>query len=269
MIIDFHTHAFPDKIAAATVAALAKISNSTPYHNGTREGLLSSLADAGADIGINLPVLTKPGQFESVLRFATELNAAQYRGAKIISFAGAHPDMEDIEGKIKRLKELGFLGIKVHPDYQSTFIDDDRYAEIFSAAKKYGLIVLTHAGLDAAYVGQPIKCTPRRVLKLLDKIGGYDKIVLAHIGGNEMYGEVYSELCGLDIYFDTAYSLNSVGEVTFKKILEKHGDEKILFGSDAPWQNIGVDIDIIKKYNLGEDSERRIFSENARKLLGL
>ena len=269
MIIDFHTHAFPDKIAAATVATLAKGGNATPHSDGTASGLLSSLEAAGADIGINLPVLTKPGQFDSVTRFAGELNNRKYGKTKIISFAGAHPDMEDTEGKIKQLKELGFLGIKVHPDYQSTFIDDARYVEIFRCAKKYGLIVLTHAGLDGAYIGEPIKCTPRRVLNLLDKIGGYGKIVLAHIGGNEMYGEVYSELCGLDLYFDTAYSLHSVGEDMFKKILEKHGDEKILFGSDAPWQNIGVEVDIIRKYNLGESSERRIFSENARKLLGL
>ena len=269
MIIDFHTHVFPEKIAGATIATLAKNGNTPPHSGGTVSGLISALESAGADIAVNQPVLTKPTQFDSITRFASELNAKKYGGTKIISFAGAHPDMEDVDGKLKHLCDLGFLGIKIHPDYQNTFIDDDRYAEIFRCAKKYGLTVLTHAGLDGAYVGQPIKCTPRRVLNLLDKIGGYDKIVLAHIGANELYGEVYSELCGRDVYFDTAYSLHSVGEDMFKRILYKHGEDKILFGSDSPWRNIKEETELITGYNLGHFTEEKIFSQNARKILGL
>ena len=269
MIIDFHTHAFPDKIAAATVAALAKSGNIPPYSDGTVSGLLSALCSAGVDAAVNLPVLTKPAQFDSITRFAKELCDREYGSQRIISFAGAHPDMDDVDGRLGYLKEQGFIGIKIHPDYQNTFIDDERYVRIFEAAKKYGLVVLTHAGLDRAYIGQLIKCTPRRVLNLFDKIGGYEKTVLAHIGGSELYDDVYSELCGRDVYFDTAYSLHSIDEYRFKKIVEKHGDDRILFGSDSPWQNIGVEVDIIRGYRLGAESEEKIFSGNARKILGL
>ncbi len=269
MIIDFHTHAFPDKIAAQTVAALAKSGNTKPYSDGTADGLLDALKRAGASIAVNQPVLTKPSQFESVVRFAGELNSRDYGAERIISFAGMHPGEEDIEGKVEEIYNKGFLGIKIHPDYQGAYIDDSAYVRIVSAAKRHGLIVLTHSGLDIGFVGQPIKCTPRRVLKLLDAVGGYDKLVLAHIGASEMFDEVLGLLSGEDVYFDTAYCLRSAGKELFTKILEKHGEDKILFGSDSPWRDIFEEVEIIKSYGFGEKTEEKILSENAIKLLGL
>ena len=53
MIIDIHTHIFPEKIAAATVSTLAKNGNMPPHSDGTLSGLLSALSEAGADIAVN------------------------------------------------------------------------------------------------------------------------------------------------------------------------------------------------------------------------
>ena len=91
MIIDFHTHAFPDKIAGRTISYLADRSNITPYTDGTIKGLEKAIDTAGVNLAVSLPVLTKPTQFESVLNFAIEVND-YYLGKKIISFAGIHPD---------------------------------------------------------------------------------------------------------------------------------------------------------------------------------
>ena len=103
MIIDFHTHVFPEKIAAATVGALASSANTRPYSDGTVAGLLDSLRACGADAAVNLPVLTKPSQFDSIARFASEINRREYTDARIISFAGIHPDCEDFEERLNKL----------------------------------------------------------------------------------------------------------------------------------------------------------------------
>ena len=175
----------------------------------------------------------------------------------------------EIDEKIAYLCDMGFKGIKLHPDYQDTFFDDEKYIEIIKSAKKYGLITLTHAGLDAAYIGKEIKCTPDRVLRVLDKVGGYPKLVLAHLGGFGGISEVCEKLAGLDVYFDTAYVLSFTKREDFLYLLEKHGDDKILFASDSPWQSIKDDVERVKALGLEESSERKIFSENARKLLGI
>ena len=227
------------------------------------------LDEAGVNIAINLPVMTRPSQFDSILHFSKELSEREYQRAKIISFAGIHPDTEDVEERLSLIKKEGFLGIKIHPDYQNTFFDDEKYVRILGCAKNLDLITVTHAGVDGAYIGQPVKCTPTRVLRLLDKIGGYDKLVLAHIGGNEFEDEVYEILAGEQVYFDTAYSLHSMHEDMFKKMLSKHGEDRVLFATDSPWRNIREEVGIIKKFNLGAITEEKIFSLNAKKLLNL
>ena len=143
MIIDFHTHVFPEKIASQTITALAEAGGTTPYSNGTFDGLMEKLKDSGVSIAVNLPVLTKPTQFDSIFRFASEINSHAIGQTKIISFMGMHPDIEDIEGDIKKIHEANFLGIKLHPDYQNTFFDDEKYVKIISEAKKYSLTVVT------------------------------------------------------------------------------------------------------------------------------
>ena len=65
-------------------------------------------------------------------------------------------------------------------------------------------------------------------MRALDKIGGYDKLVLAHFGGNRLYSKTYKILAGEDVYFDTAFALPFVSERRFRKMAEKHGYEKIL-----------------------------------------
>ena len=267
MVIDFHTHIFPDKIAGATINALSKSANIPPHSDGTKSGLYNSMAKGGIDISVNLPVLTKATQFDSIFKFGLMLNGEKATQGRIISFAGFHPDIEDYEEKLIQVKENGFLGIKLHPDYQGTFFDDPRYINILKVAKKLDLITVTHAGLDGAFIGQEIKCTPKRVLNLLDKLGGYDKLVLAHLGGNELFDDVYTSLAGECVYFDTSYVLPFLTQEQFEKMLQKHGEDNILFATDSPWQSQGEMVNIIKSYNLGKEAEEKILSLNAKKLL--
>ena len=74
MIIDFHAHIFPDKIAHKTIDMLSEKGGIPPFSDGTLSGLVSNMVDAGIDISVNLPVLTNPTQFDSVNRFALQIN---------------------------------------------------------------------------------------------------------------------------------------------------------------------------------------------------
>ncbi len=269
MIIDFHTHIFPEKIADKTISLLAENGHTKPYSDGKAKGLVSRLCEAGADIAVTLPVLTSPKQFDSVNAFARAINEEYERSTpRLISFAGIHPDCEDIEGKMSFIRECGFLGIKIHPDYQNTFIDDDKYAEILRCAKENDLIVVTHAGVDGAFRDREVKCTPERVLRLIDRVP-YSKLVLAHLGANEMADEVMQKLCGADVYFDTAYVLKYTSRDTFCELLSRHGKNKILFATDSPWSDIKDDVNIIRSFSLNKFTEQRILCDNACELLGL
>ena len=269
MLIDFHTHVFPDKIAQSTINALKEKSNSTPYTDGTVLGMIDALKRANADIAITLPVLTKATQFDSVLNFVIEINNKFANSdKKLISFAGMHPDCENVEEKMLKIKSHGIKGIKIHPDYQATYIDDPKYVNILKLAKKHDLIVITHAGVDDGYKGEPIRCPVDRVKKVIKEVD-YDKFVLAHFGGHRLADEVYNQLAGLNVYFDTAFTLHEIDKETFVKIVNKHGADKILFATDCPWRDIELDFNILKSFNLEKQVFDKITYQNAVKLLNL
>ena len=49
MIIDFHTHIFPDKIAPSTMDKLCSASHTRPFSDGTADGLRASMRQAGIE----------------------------------------------------------------------------------------------------------------------------------------------------------------------------------------------------------------------------
>ena len=53
------------------------------------------------------------------------------------------------------------------------------------------------------------------------------------------------------------------------KILKKHGEDKILFGSDSPWSDIAADVNILRSFGLSKETEEKILCTNAKKLLGI
>ena len=167
MVIDFHTHIFPDKIAARSIEYLESASGIKAATNGTLDGLLDSMEKNKVDLSVILPVVTKPSQFESVNRFAAEVNE-KYKG-KLISFGGIHPDSEDYKSELDCIKKLGRPGIKLHPDYQGVMIDDPRYMKIIEYADFLDLMIMVHAGVDIG-LPNPVHCPPDKAKKVLDTL---------------------------------------------------------------------------------------------------
>lgn len=263
MIIDFHTHIFPDKIAAGTIKNLESKAGLTASTDGTLNGLLASMEAAGVDMSVILPVVTKPSQFETVNTFAASVNE-QYQG-KLLSFGGIHPDTEDYKRELDRIKELGLKGIKIHPDYQGVMIDDVRYMNIIEYADALGLIILTHAGIDIG-LPDPVHCPPDKMRKVIDKLHP-QKMVVAHYGGWKQWEEVYEYLAGENLYLDTAFTFDYIKEDMFYKIMDKHGHDKILFATDCPWGYQKKDVESLRKLDLTEEIKEKIFYKNAKKLL--
>jgi predicted TIM-barrel fold metal-dependent hydrolase len=268
VIIDFHTHVFPDKIAEKTVKLLEAKGGIPSFSDGTADGLTCALEDAGVDIAVTLPVLTNPKSFDSVNRYAAEINARfENESRRLISFGAIHPACENIEGKMKEIKSLGFRGVKIHPDYQETYINDDGYVKIVNAARELDLIVITHAGVDFAYPDD-VHCTPPLALELLKK-APHEKFVFAHLGGEKMQEEFLDTFADTGVYFDTAYVLRYISPEIFNAWLARVGNERILFASDSPWSDVGRDVEILNSFVKDEKTRERLFSLNAKKLLGI
>lgn len=263
MIIDFHTHTFPDKIAAKTVNMLAEKAHIPAYRDGTLSSLLESMKAAEVDYSVILPVATAPKQVESINRLAAELN-----GKNGIIYAGAiHPDCENIPEILDGIKAAGLFGIKLHPDYQGVYFDDPRYITIMREAAKRNLITVTHAGLDLGFPDD-VHCTPERVLNVLDELKGIidNKLVLAHLGGCDIPDTVIEKLCKKPVYMDTSYVLDRCPEKARELILS-HGADKILFATDSPWAPQAEYVGLMKRLGFDAKTLENIFSGNAKRLL--
>lgn len=272
MFIDTHTHIFPEKIAKRAVTSLRERlpePYNISYTNGTLSELISSMKKAGIDKSVVLPVVTKPSQFDSVNDFSIKINGKN----GIISLGGIHPDNDDIEKRLEFIKSAGLKGVKLHPDYQETFIDDEKYIRIIKKCVELSLAVVIHSGVDLGYPDLT-RCTPDRALNMVKAVYNGEKpkkidIVLAHIGANEMYGEVEKKLCGLPVAFDLSYSLKKVDKSLLLRIIEKHGAENILFASDSPW---GEQEDFRKYFEalpLSEEDKQLISYKNAIRIFRL
>ena len=265
MIIDFHTHIFPDKIAARSIEALSKVSGIKAATDGTLNGLLTSMDKSGVDLSVIMPVVTKPSQFETVNTFAKSVNE-QYAG-RLLSFGGIHPDSEDYKAELDRIKELGLPGIKLHPDYQGVMIDDVRYMRIIEYANELGLIILVHAGIDIG-LPEPVHCPPDRARKVLDVIKP-EKLVLAHMGGWKQWDAVYEYLAGEKVYLDTAFTFDYIDLDSFLNIWEKHDRDKILFATDSPWSDAVRDITVLKEIVNRPNDIEAVLGGNAKRLLDI
>ena len=275
MITDFHTHIYPDKIAEKTISILKKqapvVQN---FSDGTISGLRKSMRQSGIGKAVILPVATRKGQFDTINRFAAEINSSC---DDLISFGGIHPDDDDPEEKLKFLKDSGFRGIKIHPDYTGTFIDDPRYIRIITGCARLGLTVVTHAGVDPAF--DVIHCPPekgRAVLDAVMKETGVKEpfMVFAHLGGIFMHEEVKKHLLGSCCYLDISCSFAALGsfcDTTDEQVvgvIKKHGADKILFATDSPWNYQKEYVDHFKALEGLTDKEKdMILFSNAEKLL--
>jgi len=267
MIIDFHTHSFPDSSAGKTIKILETKGGSKAFTNGTRLGLVNSMKDAGIDCSIILPVLTKPDQFQKVNEFAVKLNE-EYEGnndVKLISFGGIHPDSSDYKYELKQIVNLGLKGIKLHPDYQDTMFDDIKYMRIIDYASELGLIIVTHAGLDIGYPDY-IHCTPQAVRKVIDEVAP-EKLVLAHFGGYRCWDDVEELLVGQNVYFDTAFIYSAIEKEQFLRMLDIHGADKVLFATDSPWGGQKQSIEWFNNMKLSSKTLEKILYKNAVELL--
>ena len=262
MIIDFHTHIFPDKIAERSVKYLAEKSGIEHNTDGTVAGLLKSMEEGRIDLSVVLPVATKPEQFSSITKFACFLNETY---DNIHSFGGLHPLSENYKEELNIIKREGLKGVKLHPDYQGMFIDDIRYKRIIYEASALGLIVLLHAGRDIGYP-EPVHCPPDRTLRVIEEIRP-EKLVLAHLGGWRQWDAVEELLCGKNVWLDTAFCLEYISKEQFFRIIETHGFEKILFATDSPWSVQGDYVNRMEALIEDEGVRNAILGGNAERLL--
>lgn len=272
MLIDFHTHVFPEKIAERSIDALVagiKKEQGDDYGNGqpltfrpaTLQGLLDSMPAAGVTRSICLPIATKPSQTATINRYAEDIRSAQ-----ALSFGTVHPADPDAEAVLDDLAARGFKGIKLHLQFQLYDIDSPEVIRILKRAERLGLLVIFHAGADIG-LPPPVYTSPEKIRHALTEVEG-SNLIAAHLGGWAMWDDVERYLIGTPVSLDTAFIRQFIPPEQCRRIIRNHGADKIVFGSDSPWENPADTLDFLRSLDLAEEELALITHKNALRLLG-
>lgn len=272
MLIDFHTHIFPEKIAERSIAALVEGirreqgadyggGESLTFRPATLQGLLDTMPVSGVTKSICLPIATKPSQTAHINDYAETIRSDQ-----VLSFGTLHPADPDYERVLENLAERGFKGIKLHLQFQLYDIDSPEVIRILKKAESLRLLVIFHAGADIG-LPPPVYTTPEKIRHALDFVSG-ENLIAAHLGGWAMWDDVERYLVGTPVYLDTAFIRQFIAPEQCLRIIRNHGAEKIVFGSDSPWEDPKDTLAFLQGLGLSDAELACITYQNALRLLG-
>lgn len=271
MIIDIHTHLFPERFAASLTHRLSQNSGLEPVCLPTPAETARQLAGWGVERAVFLPVATSL-RYRGSNDFARQV-ADNY--PLFLSFGTLHPAVPDLPAAVAEIAELGLRGVKLHPQFLGLPVDDPLMVAAVRAAAARRLPVLFHAGHDPG-LPPPCLARPEAIARLLDQVEDVEGLTLiaAHLGGFEQWDEVELYLVGRNICFDTALLMPSPTSPgcppeQFRRIVEQHGAERVLLGSDCPWQSTAAAADGVRALGLPPTAEAAILGGNAQRLLGL
>jgi len=262
-ITDFHAHAFPDELAPRAMQTLGAAAphEARAHLDGTVADLLRSMDRAGVRRSVLCNVATAPWQTGPILAWALRV-----RSGRIVPFGSVHPDGPDAPGDAARIAAAGLAGIKLHPQYQNFAFDEPRMKPLYEAIAESGLILLVHAGQDMAYPPDDERAAPRRLLKVHEAFPTIP-LVAAHMGGWQRWAEAARTLAGTGVYLETSYSLDRANPDELARLLELHPIERILFGTDSPWQDQGRMIELVRRTWPSPADQEAVLAGNAQRLL--
>ncbi len=261
MVIDVHTHAFPDSLAPRAMARLTD-GNAKPFTDGTVGGLLRSMDAAGIDASVICSIATKPDQFEPILKWSRAIASD-----RIIPLGSIHPDDPDAVARVGEVKAAQLRGLKIHPYYQDFVLDDERLFPFYAAVEASGLVLVSHTGFDPAFP-RVRRADPARILNLIRHFPRLN-FLATHFGGWDDWDEVEARLIGQPVNLEISLSAEFLSPDRLRRMLLAHPQDRLFFGSDSPWGNPAESLGILNALNFSSvDFLKKFLGLNASGLLG-
>ena len=284
MIIDAHVHLFTPKIIAnvsaksGMVAELHLQTDKATQRIGTA-ALGTALGLAGVHAALMLPTASANG--------VSEVNRAAMATAAdcdYLNTAGTlHPECKDLQAELAALHATGIRAIKLCSFSQGFMLNAPATMAMFAQIETFNrnhthhfFVVLDTFYKAAAYFGTDPRFTtdPACISRLVQTFPRIT-FVGAHMGGlTAPFEDIIRCLPAADnLYLDTSNAAHTLNEAEFIQLLQAHGPNRILFGTDWPWFDPGEEIMLIEGlldragYNVNDKA--KVFGGNIAELLAI
>ncbi len=215
-IVDSHAHLGESRLSPSV-------------YTGAR--LLETQDKWGINTTLVLPIPKAPSGFaanhDQIFRLCKE-NPGRFFGVLDID-----PSVDDKvywQEAERCVKQLGFVGVKLHTYYHPVNPLTKFAAKVYEMAKEFNIPVIVHTGLVVPF-GLPTLQVERA--KQFPDV----KIILAHMGYNSYSAEavIAAQLCE-NIFLETSWT----GPGRVKEAINKLGSARVMMGSDqlinVPWE---------------------------------
>jgi predicted TIM-barrel fold metal-dependent hydrolase len=200
----------------------------------------------------------------------------------------------------RAVKELGFIGWNTHSNIAGSYLDEERYLPIFERAEKLGVPIYLHptvptmpqvrtygfaiAGAPFGFGMETSMCVMRLIYSgLFDRFPGL-KILLGHLGegfpfllkridwayvrpfdpaARPMISKRPSEYLKDNVFVTTS---GNYYEPAFMCAREAMGIDRILLGTDYPYEDSDECIQFIERLPISPEEKDRIYFGNAAQL---
>ncbi len=277
MIIDSHTHIFPEGWAARRTALAAREPLFAEMYSDPR-ARMATAADLLRSMdahGIDQAVICGFGWDDPALCRAHNdalLEAAAAAGDRLLPFITLSlRDLAAAAREAERCRALGATGIgELRPEWQGLDLATEGDAAVL-AALAGDAPLLIHATEAAGHrypgkQGQRIDALYRFIERRPEV-----RVIAAHLGGGlPLYAhmpEVREVLSGM--YVDTAAWPLLYRPAIFRAVADLIGAQRILFATDFPLRSQGRELSLLQQTPLTASEQRLVLGGNASRLFGL
>jgi predicted TIM-barrel fold metal-dependent hydrolase len=284
-VFDSHTHLFSPAVIAnvsslnGLAAALCLNADGGARDRTNKVALKRESEAAGVQGCLLLPTAPVKGVRKVNDQF---LKAVEGEG-NLFTAGTLHPGYPGIDQEMEWLSSRGVRALKLCSFSQGFDLESEETFRLFERIRAHNVLGKPRffVILDTFYQADIYFRAPKAHLttpeKLSRLVAGFPEIdfVGAHMGGLRAPArEIKEHLAPTqNLYLDTSNAAHLLSSAEFVGMLQLHGPEHILFGTDWPWFTHGEEVgrieDLLQRAGFSFQERSRIFSGNICRLLGL
>jgi len=124
-----------------------------------------------------------------------------------------------------------------------------------------------HGGQEIIPI-EDLQPTPPRLLSLHQRFPRV-RFIFAHLGAYLQWDQVEQLLVGRDVYLDASYVFDICSDEQIARIIASHGPDRIIWGSDFPWQKQSQGLSGVERLHLAPEDKAAILGGNLTRLLSV
>lgn len=261
MIIDAHAHVWPDQIAGPALTG-NPVPGLIARGDGTVGGLTDDMTASGVALSCCLGIANQARHVDRVNEFVAGLTSETRFG-----FGTVHVDLS-VDDNLASLRRHGVTAVKLHPLFQNFALDDPRLWEILEAFGS-DIAVITHVGAGGDARTNSLS-SPRMIAEIAKQFPDL-RLMACHFGGYKILDDAEEMLAGADVVLETSWppSLKTLQPDRVRRLIQHHGAERIVFGSDWPMTSPAEEIAAVEALGLTDDETKLVLGGTMARVLGI